>query len=65
MRQLPYPGAPDIQNLVATMRMHGNTNHHQLDLKAICKGRPFTPDELAMEFCRQASVLTACGEFDK
>lgn len=47
--KLPIPGASYLENLVATMRMHGNEAEN-LDLERLAIGKPFGPDELLVEF---------------
>jgi hypothetical protein len=47
--KLPRPGAPYLENLVATMLLHGNSPEH-LDLAVLAQGKPFGADELLVEF---------------
>lgn len=55
---LPHPGATRLQNLVATMLMHGNAKHElKLDVLA-AHNRPWTKEEIGDEFDRQATPLS-------
>lgn len=47
--KLPRPGASYLENLVATLLLHGNTPD-ELNLERISKDKPFGPDELLVEF---------------
>jgi len=49
MSKLPRVGATELENLVATLRLAGNSAE-DLNLEMIAKGRKFGPDELLVEF---------------
>jgi hypothetical protein len=49
VNRLPRPGASELENLVATLLLAGNTPEN-LNLETIAKGRRFGPDELLVEF---------------
>lgn len=65
MTALPHPGAPRMDNIIATLLVNGNGSHRlNLDRIAACQG--FNPAEFT---CRFAALETAyslqpCGETD-
>jgi hypothetical protein len=55
---LPSPQATRLQNLVATLLLHGNAKH-SVKLDVLAKfNKPWTAEEIGDEFDRQATPLS-------
>ena len=59
LTSLPHPGAPKIDNCIATLWMHGNrrTSLSDKGLDSIANAQGFDPVEFRARFCELETIL--------